>query len=88
MIEDKDDGGASPFSHQIVDFTSAPASSQLLPSWNFPTHLLHYIVALDRESEARYNQRHCLLKSQVEYRDLVKYCDFFNTVSISVIPEP
>ena len=34
------------------------------------------------------NQRHYLLRFQVKYRNLVKYRNFCNAVSISVIPEP
>ncbi len=50
-MEDKEDGGASLFPHQIVDF--APAPAQPVPRRTFP-HPLHYTVALDSGSEARY----------------------------------
>ena len=35
-MEDKEDGGASLFPHQIVDFTPAPAPAQPVPSRTFP----------------------------------------------------
>ena len=54
VMEDKKDRVASLFSHQIVDFTPAPASTQPVPSHTFSTHLLQYAMALDSGSKAKY----------------------------------
>ena len=55
-IEDKKDGGANRFAYQIVDYTTAPAPAQPVPSCNFP-HLPTPLHALDIGSETRYVRR-------------------------------
>ena len=64
----KEDGGASLFPHQVVDFALAHSASSHFSTFIFcihtctyiacilaaPTHRLYHTVALDSESEARY----------------------------------
>ncbi len=50
-MEDKEDGGASLFPHQVVDFTPAPVQPVLSCTFLHPPTPLHFHI--DSGSEAR-----------------------------------